>query len=243
MANSTGWDDVSGTQKKKGTGQFKEYPRLKFARVEYDQPFKFRPLHEPVGFWLYMRQHKDGSWRRAICADPDTCSTAKRHNIIPTERHAIVVINRATQEAELLEFTPGVYEKFKLSKKASGMSPGSSTEGADFVLTKTKKAIKSGETRTTYELECVGRTPLTSEEKEKIVGPLLDFFKDNRLSFIYKATPDDKIEEILFGERDSRSSPAPASVQPQVAPKSSSVSATKQEVPKEDEVNGDTIPF
>jgi hypothetical protein len=234
MANTTGWDDVSGKTAKKGTGTYKEYPRLTFAKVEYDKPFTFRPLDKPVGFWLYMRQHEDGSWRRAICADPETCSTARKHNIAPAEKYAMAVINRANQHAELLEFTPGVKNEFVKSKDDLKVEPGSSTDGSDFKLTKTKKTMKNGESRTSYELRRLERTPLTPEEREKIIVPLLDFFKDQRLTFIYKATPDDKIEEILFGKREGNASPAAAK---QATP------PAQKEAPKAEEVSGDSIPF
>lgn len=242
MANSTGWEDVSGnTGKKGGDKKFKEYPRLNYARVEYDEPYDFRPLENPRGFLLYMRQHEDGSWRRAICGDVETCPVATKHNLEPNQKYAIVAINRANQQAELLEFTPGVYNRFKEIKELTKKSPGGSQDGSDFRLLKTKKVMKDGKTRTSYTLERIDYTPLTAEEKEKIVGPLLDFFKDDRLGFIYKATPTDKIEEILFGKRDKAPTNSSGSSYATSSGKNKVSEGSKTSEPEA--TDGDNIPF
>ena len=106
MANAIDWDSVSdgSSTKKKGKNNF-----MKLVSGTY----QIRPLGNPVEFHKFMLQGTDGKWRSAVCLDPDTNPVSRKHNIKPTSRYAVVVLDRADGEVKLLEAGVSVFKEFR----------------------------------------------------------------------------------------------------------------------------------
>lgn len=225
MANAIDWDSVSdgSSTKKKGKNNF-----MKLGSGTY----QIRPLGNPVEFHKFMLQGTDGKWRSAVCLDPDTNPVSRKHNIKPTSRYAVVVLDRADGEVKLLEAGVSVFKEFRAFFKHTGKNPGGRT-GADF------RIVIEGAGRTKkYLTSFVRNTPLTDEE----VAMLQDMKKQGTypdLEKVYEATPDDKIEERLFGEAVSSggSTPARQAERPVVD------DVPNDDIPSDEDVSGDDLPF
>ncbi len=121
------------------------------------------------------------------------------------------MIDRADGEVKVLEAPAGVFRDFRNFYNANGIDPGGN-DGVDFMI-----EVKGEGLMTRYVVSYkVKPAPFTADEKKKIT-----FARENGyvLDEIFKATPVDKIESVLFGEGAGESKAA--STQPTHTPEQS----------------------
>ena len=110
------------------------------------------------------------------------------------------MIDRADGNVKVLEAPAGVFKDIKNFYVDNGIDPGGN-EGPDFTIKVTGEGLT---TRYVVGYK-MGSKPFTDEEKTKIRaardgGYILDE--------IFKPTPTDKIEDVLFGTGETTSAPA-----------------------------------
>jgi len=186
------WNDVgnSNTTFNDNSGS------INFLKLASGGTYTIRPLGKCVEFNKYFLQH-NGRWRSAICSDIDTCPVRKNHNVEPSIRYAVSVIDRADGLLKIMEGPVTVFKPFRMFSEATGFSPGG-VDGADFEI----KVTGAGK-KTRYIVKMVQRTPFTSEEKAYLKEQKL-----YNLERIYKATDPEEIENVLFGDGPASSSNA-----------------------------------
>lgn len=168
-----------------------------YLRLEAGKKYRIRPCGKPLEVNRYYIPDATGKTRSAITEDPKTCII---HQKYPTQtaklRYAIKVIDRADNKVKILEAPPSVFRPMREWAEATGKDPGG-IDGADFAIT---VEVPSGgdKRRTVYKTMALVPTMLSEEEVTMVKG------SQPKLAEIYKATPQDKIEAVLFG-------PAPAS--------------------------------
>lgn len=173
------WDDVEKNKKSYSGMYFKIYPGEKV---------KIRPLGNPVVFKKYMFKY-DEKWRVAICLDEDSCPVMKKHNIVPIQRCAINIIDRRHDRLSILESSPKVFREMKVFFEKTGKNPGG-TDGAHFNYSLSNEGGKNA-----YSLEFAGSHTLSESDISLVKKSGLFLLKK-----IYKATPPEEIEKVLFGD-------------------------------------------
>ena len=186
MAIQDNWENVTNYSSKRKNSEKKE--TINFLKIERNKTYTIRPVggvSKP--YYKYILNNGNG-WRFAICEDPSTCPVALKHNIEPSKFYAINVIDREDGQLKVLESKPSVFVELKKYKEMTGEEPGG-VNGADFTI------LKSGKEKSTrYETNMLSRTKFTAEEVKIIRKGLY------KLDDIFKPTPVDKIEDVLFGE-------------------------------------------
>lgn len=184
MSGAVKWNDIGKNSKMGSDGEGKQ---IEFLRLSGGNAYRVRPLGSPVVFFKYVIQH-EGEWRWAICEDPDTCPARKKHNVEPRERYAINILDRADGKIKVMEGPVTVFKSFRTYFENTNNSPGG-PDGADFIIN-----VKGSGLKTRYDVNADKRTPFTDAEKEYIRNEGL-----YKLDRIFKATPEDEIEDVLFG--------------------------------------------
>ena len=229
MTKVLDWESVGdGSGKgKKGKSNF-----MKLVAGTY----QVRPIGAPVEFSKFMVQGSDGKWRSAVCVDADDNPVSLKHNIKPTPRYAVVAIDRADGEIKILEAGVSVFKEFRAYFKYTGKNPGGK-QGADF------RIVVEGSGRTKrYTTSLVRATPITDEES----ASLKEMFPnglDGYLEKVYEATPDEQLEEKLFGEAVVSGKTGNKSPVVTTRPVVDEDDAPNSDVSPEEEVKGDEIPF
>jgi hypothetical protein len=173
------WNEVEKNRKIKKSIYFKISPGEKS---------KIRPLGNPVVFKRFMFKYND-IWRSAICLDEKDCPAMKNHNISPVVRCAINVLDRRDNSLKILEGAPKIFQVMKLFFEKTGKNPGG-TDGAQYYISLNDTGGKSA-----YSLEFAGSHTLLDEDIALVKSNGLFLLKK-----IYKATPPDEIEKVLFGD-------------------------------------------
>lgn len=154
-----------------------------------------RFVGNPLKFFKYFVNNKS-----AICADPDVCSVRAKYNIDPNVRWAVNVLDRdeknPADRLKLLDVPPSVLKPVASWMKARKADPGGKG-GCDFAIEKTGTG-----TKTRYTVTALDVTPFSDEEKEYIRVNIYDLAK------LHKPTPDNEIEEKLFGKGGAPTTPA-----------------------------------
>lgn len=132
------------------------------------------------------------SFKSAVCLDEDTCPVATTHNIRPTLRFAINVLDRRDNKIKVFEQSEYIFKNFKTFYEKTGRNPGGSN-GAEF-----KISVSGVGKDKRYKVTFVGPHSLTEEDVSLIKSKGLHDLKK-----IYVATDPSKIEEILFGYKAS----------------------------------------
>jgi len=222
MSQVIDWKDVSDEKAGKSSG------KSNFLRLNAGTHV-VRLLGPPIAMNKFMVQGDDQRWRSAVCEDAENNPVTKNHAINPSERYAINVIDRADGELKILEGGVRVFGEFKKYFTMTGLNPGA-TEGADF------KIVVTGAGRSKKIITTFDRKSTLAEDEIAMVkgrGGL------NKLQDIFKVTPNDQLEEKLFGEdvvASGSSSPKPASADPGVEAPTSNIDPSSQEV-------SDDLPF
>ncbi len=190
MTGSIGWEEVGNVSK----NGFSDGQQIDFLRLKGGNEYEIRPLGKPIVFFKYVRQHDDGGWRWAICEDPQECPVRKKHNIEPSERYAVNIIDRSDGKIKVMEGPFTVFKAFRDYQDYTKKSPGG-PEGADFKIT-----VKGAGLKTRYTTNLVKHTSFTDEEKSQIKEQHL-----YKLEAIYKVTPSEEIEYVLFGSTKEES--------------------------------------
>lgn len=150
--------------------------------------YNFRVLGNYVQYYKYVVQGQDGKWRSAITEDPDNCPIVAKHGIRPKETYAVNVLDRADGQIKILEGPRSIFEVFANYHKMTEKNPGG-PNGADFSVQVTGQKGKDY-----YRTDMVKRTPFAAKEAELLKNEGL-----YKLERIFKATPPDKIESVLYG--------------------------------------------
>ena len=179
-----GWADV---EDKSG------YNLDMYFKLKKEEPkAKFRPLGDLYIFKKYMFQHNN-RWRIAVCLNEETCPVANKHNIAPSVRYAINVIDRRDESIKILEMSIKVAKEIKVFFDKTGKKPGG-TNGAQYTMSLSEYAGKW-----IYGASFAGPHTLSEEDLELIKKQGL-----YNLKKIYKATDPSEIEEVLFGDITGR---------------------------------------
>jgi len=180
--------------------------RVDFLWLKSGSTYRVRPVHKPVIFYKYFFQN-EGKLRTAICADPSSCSVKVNHPELdtPSERFAILVIDRADGKLKVMEFPKSVFLSIKAWWTATNKNPGGN-EGVDWAI----QVTGSGKQGTKYTSTPIEPAPFTNEEKQMIVKVLKDDEGNDTklLEKIYKAHSSDEIEKKLFGALEPKGKPA-----------------------------------
>ena len=196
MSQEIEWNDFSKQDSNKSKDKIRTL-RL----TEREDPYVVRLVGKPVKVNKYFV-----AGRSAICADPETCTVRGKYGIEPSVRYSINIIDRADGLIKLIEVPPTVLKPAaawgkarKSAQNPNGIDPGGDV-GPDFSIT-----VTGQKKNTRYEVVALDPTPLTPQEKEYIKKSAYDLSKLN------KPTPDNEIEEKLFGKKEDKKAEAPAS--------------------------------
>lgn len=182
------WSDFSNHEGKQG--QRGEINRL---RLESGKSYKVRFVGPPLQFYKYFV-----AGRSAICASKDSCPVRQKYNIEPSTRYAVNILDRNDIDPKtglpvlkIMECPPMVLKPVVSWWKGAGQDPGGKA-GPDFFIEVTGK-----QKSTRYQVSALQVTPLTEDEKEYVKANIYDLAK------IYKAVPENEIENRLFGKDEN----------------------------------------
>jgi hypothetical protein len=184
--------------------------RMDFLWLKSGNTYRVRPVHKPVIFYKYFFSN-EGKLRTAICKEPSTCSVKVNHPELdpPSERFAILVIDRADGKLKVMEFPKSVFLSIKAWWTATQKNPGGN-DGVDWAIS----VAGSGKQGTKYTSTPIEASPFTNEEKQMIVKVLKDDEGNDTgiLEKIFKAHYPEDIEKKLFGawEPKGKAAAAPA---------------------------------
>jgi hypothetical protein len=119
----------------------------------------------------------------------------------PSERFAILVIDRADGKIKVMEFPKSVFLSIKAWWTATQKNPGGN-DGVDWAI----QVSGSGKQGTKYTSTPVDAKPFTSAEKQMILKVLKDEEGNdtNVLENMFKAHTTDVIEKRLFGALEQK---------------------------------------
>jgi len=167
--------------------------KIDYLRLKTGNTYTVRLFHKPKPIFRYYVKGPDGKSRSALTEDPEHCKISVGHpDVKAKSRYAIIVIDRADQNVKVLEAPAGVFKDIKNFYVDNGIDPGGN-EGPDFTIKVTGEGLK---TRYTVGYK-MGSKPFTDDEKAKIRQKR--DVEGYNLDEIFKPTPQDKIEEVLFG--------------------------------------------
>lgn len=201
MGNLVNWDDVDTGSKLGNKADGEKY--LKLQGSQQGNVYKIRPVGKPCNFHAYYVSNPNDpkKFARAFTEDPHNCIIRQKYNVEPKTRYAVNVIDRADGKLKIMEAPQSVFEKIKAWAKAAGQDPGSKN-GADFQIT-VKIPANGDKKRTEYLTTPIVQTPFTDDERDLIKSKgLWDLEKE------FAPTPQDQIEEKLYGVKSSSSGSA-----------------------------------
>jgi len=186
MANVVSWGDREKNNKKGRSGN--DFLRLKPGE------YQIRCIGRPVKFYRYYVDQPAGSERpflSAITSDPEECVIRNVYNQEPACRYALNVINRESGELQILEMPQTIFNQIADWAEEWEVAPGG-PEGCDFKIKVQREGNNPRNTK--YKVIPLKQTPFSDEEAE--------YLKDDgkglhALLDIFRATPQDKIEEAL----------------------------------------------
>jgi len=201
MSTVVNWGDSDGRKSRKGGGG------NDFLRLTHGEEYHIRCAGKPVKFYRYYVDAPAGADKKfysAITSDPDECVIRNVYNQEPSTRYAINVFDRSDGALRILEMAPTVFNQISEWAEANEVSPGG-PDGCDFRIRVTRE--KANDARTTrYNITSLKQTSFSDAEKEFLkdkgagLHPLMD---------IFKAVPQDKIEETLGYKKAEEASTAP----------------------------------
>jgi len=183
--------DWDGVGENSGSNQKGDENRPQFMKLTPGK-YQVRLLGTPINFHKFVVQGNDGRWRSVVPEDVENNPVVQNHNLKPSERYAINVIDRADGEIKILEAGITVFRTFREFYKATERNPGASAKGADFSI-----AVQGAGRNKRYNTSFVKNSPLTDEE----IAMIKERGGLNKLMEMksYTPVPNDKIEEMLFG--------------------------------------------
>jgi len=176
-----GWSDID--QKSSSFSN-----NIYFKLQKGESKAKFRPIGDLYTFKKYMFNHA-GRWRIAVCLDEDSCPVAMKHNILPSVRYAINIIDRRDNIIKILETSIKVARELRIFFEKTGKDPGA-VNGAQYNM-----SFLENNGRWAYSASFSGPHSLSDEDVALIKKQGL-----HNLQKIYKATDPSKIEDVLFGD-------------------------------------------
>lgn len=179
--------------------------------LKLDHKVQIRPLGNIIEVCKFFVKRADGS-SRSVCVRPEDVDEAARilseqvgSEIVPQNRYAVNVIDRADGEIKVLENGISIFGVFGQWSTSCDIHPGSK-DGWDWTI-----SVKGSGFNRKYTPLPVKASPLTQDERKKIKEKNETY----SLEDIYKDVPLDKLIEKVFGDRERESdlaSASPASV-------------------------------
>ena len=176
-----GWNDISTDNFSSSNNTFLYLKDGQSATIRL-----LGKLHYFKKYFLYG----DNGFKSAVCLDENTCPVANNHNIRPTLRFAINVLDRRDNTIKVFEQSEYVFKFFKTFYEKTNRNPGG-TNGAEY-----KIAVSGVGKNKRYKVTFVRPHTLTEEDVALIKSKGLHDLKK-----IYVAADPSKIEEILFGHK------------------------------------------
>jgi hypothetical protein len=177
--------DTFGTENKRGDKS------STFLKLEPNKSYKIRIIGKPYIIWKYWIDRPDGQSRRAITEDPKSCIIATKYNESPKQRFAVTCFDRSDGKLKILEGPMTILRSIGAWYQESKVEPGSNKAG-DFAI---KVERQGNDARTTrYTVMFLNYVPFTKDEVETYKTSGFD------LAEIFQPVPQDKIEEVLYGE-------------------------------------------
>lgn len=187
MSEVVDWGDTSTSNR--GGGSKGET----FLRLKAGNEYTVRLVAKPIRFFRYYVNGKNGErGRSAITNGGDDCVIRNTYNMNPSERYAINVIDRGSGNLMVMEMPVTLYKDVSNWASARKKDPGKN-EGVDFMI-RVERQNPNDPRTTRYHLTPLDPAPFTDEEKELIGEKGKNL---HNLMEIFKATPQDEIEEKL----------------------------------------------
>lgn len=212
-----GWASV-GNKKTSNFGNNGEKRHI-YYKIDPKKQNKVRLVGKPI--WI-ARYHVEGSVpgqvKTAITDkidyDPESgrlinneCIITKKYGVEPKLRFAINLINREDGKLYVFEGGQQVFKAFREFADANGVNPGGK-ESVDFVITAEVPGGVKKNTKYTV-TPTMKPTPFSDEEKKMIEDDMFD------LEDVLRPTPQDKIEEVLYGQSSTPQKSNPQATKPQ----------------------------
>jgi len=227
MGKLVDWNDTVG-----GNSQKTNTSGTVWAKIVSGKTHVFRPVGKPIRFYR-ITKNRDGKWYSVIVDDPDDNIIKQNYDMNANMRYAINVFDREDGQLKVYEFPPKVYSFLRQIAKISKSEPGGK-DGCDISI----KRDGTGKS-TNYTLDVLDVAPFTDAEKARVRaqkdadGNIVSGGLYN-LEEIFKTTPEDKLEQYLFGKSseaeggDSNQS-TEATVVPEATPDVDTSSAVSQD--------------
>lgn len=188
MPDIVDWSELdSQSQRQNSSGG------IRFLKLESGKTYELRFVGQPLKFFKYFIAGKS-----AIVADDKSNIVKLKYGFDPSVRFAINALNRADGQVYVVECPPSLLRDVADWGKARKTDPGGRT-GANFQVVVTGK-----NKMTRYKAIALDIAPFTDAEKEYLKANIYDLNK------IYKATPDDQLEDKLALEGGKASGNASA---------------------------------
>ena len=179
-----------------------------FLRLKAGNEYDVRLVAKPIRFYRYYVNGKNGErGHSAITNGGDECVIRNTYNLNPSERYAINVIDRSSGNLMVMEMPVTLYKDVSNWASARKKDPGKN-EGVDFHI-RVERQNPNDPRTTRYHLTPLDPTPFTDDEK-KIIGE--KGCNLHNLMELFRATPQDEIEEKLGFKEPSNKSAVTASV-------------------------------
>jgi len=193
MGKLVDWnDEVGGNSQKTNTSG------VVWAKIAAGKTHVFRPVGKPIRFYR-ITKNRDGKWYSVIVDDPNDNPIKQNYDMNANMRYAINVFDREDGKLKVYEFPPKVYDFLRQIAKISKSEPGGK-DGCDISI----RRDGTGKS-TVYKLDVLDVAPFTEAEKSRVRAQ-----KDSdgnvvsgglyQLEEIFKTTPEDKLEQYLFGK-------------------------------------------
>ena len=209
------WDEDFKKEEKAATnnGERPNYKKIPFMSFPKPGKYQVRLVGKHVKFLKHWQPLSE-TVKYPIITHPTFKGQdpAWKAGFYPSERYAIHVIDRADGQVKVLEQGKALFSKFAEYKEVNQVSPASTQNGPDFVITvEWSGGLKSS---AKYSATATAKiTPLTEEEMAKVSAARIV------LEERYKTTPLSKIIELwnslpeekkIKKERENKTAPATA---------------------------------
>jgi hypothetical protein len=200
MSQVVDWGDVSSNRGGGSKGEI-------FLRLKPGNEYQVRLVGKPIKFQRYYVSGKGGErGRSAITNGGEDCVIRNTYNLNPSERYAINVIDRGSNQIMVMEMPVTLFKDVSNWASARKKDPGKN-DSVDFHI-KVERQNPNDPRTTRYHLTPLDNSPFTEEEKELIGEKGKNL---HNLLEIFRAVPQDQIEEKL-GLKEAASQPATAAV-------------------------------
>jgi len=179
------WDSVPNTN----ANNTNRRPRVDYVKIPKGGNAKIRFVTKPYKFCRWWRPIS------AISPGKDEDPLWGQSGYRPNVRYSAYVINRASGNIELYDFSTTILNTIINWAKMKGRKPENVDDGIDWIVSSATVAGEGGRPKTTYSIMNDDTTPLTDEEKAKVQSklaeaPLSEVRKPDSVEFIQKLYDD-----------------------------------------------------